>query len=68
MTTDPISMTNITGLRTMVRGCSLRMLSTSAGRTMAGSNSEPLAEGRCRTFGGRFCCGSRVCEVAMSSS
>src|SRR5262245_4815327 len=38
--TLPISTTNMTGLRAMWRGSSLTTLSSAAGRTMAGSNSE----------------------------
>jgi hypothetical protein len=36
----PIHTTNMTGLRTMSRGCSLRKLSTTAGRRIVGSSSE----------------------------
>src|SRR4051794_7700742 len=51
--TEPISTTNITGLRAMVRGLSFLTESTSAVRTMAGSNSDRLPDGRVRTLGGR---------------
>ena len=51
--TEPISTMNITGLRAMIRGSSLRTAPANAARTMAGSNTEREADGRRRTFGGR---------------
>ena len=49
--TEPTSTTSMTGLRAMVRGASLRNESLIAGRTMDGSKSERLADGRRRTLG-----------------
>ena len=51
--TEPTSTTNMTGLRTIVRGLSLTKLSLMAWRVMAGSNSFRVADGRRRDFGGR---------------
>ena len=48
VSTLPTSTTNMTGLRACVRGLSLRTLSTSAPRTIAGSNRDRLGSG-CRS-------------------
>src|SRR6266508_4060302 len=45
VSTLPTSTTNMTGLRAWTRGWSLRKLSTSAPRTMAGSNKDLLGRG-----------------------
>ena len=44
---------NITGLRAMIRGSSLRTAPANAERTMVGSKTEREADGRRRTFGER---------------
>src|SRR4051794_35613752 len=50
--TEPTSTTNMTGLRTIVRGFSLTKLSLMAWRVIAGSNRFRVAEGRRRDLGG----------------
>ena len=58
VSTEPTSTTNMTGLRTIVRGLSLTKLSLIAWRVIAGSNSFRAAGGRRRDFdrpgGGRL--------------
>ena len=66
--TEPTSTTNMTGLRTMVRGLSLTKLSLTAWRVMAGSNSFRVAGGRRRAFGGRGAVAGSVIVVDIRSS
>src|SRR6185312_6706824 len=65
VSTEPTSTMNITGLRIIRRGWSLRSASPIAPRTMVRSKIERDAGSLRRTFGGRSATGCCICNVAV---